>query len=218
MSEFVVHGIPGSPYVRGALLALEEKDAPWRLVPVSFDGSKSPEHLARHPFGRVPVLEHGDFRLYETQAIMRYVDRLLPTPPLIPADPRREARMNQLFGISDWYMARFAMSAICFPRLVAPLLGLPVDEVAIAASVPQARLTIDEIARLLGEQPFLTGDSLSLADLMLAAHIDFFAATEEAKPMLAANPALQEWHGRMRARPSMKATSFKALTERAAAA
>ncbi|WP_371260902.1 glutathione S-transferase N-terminal domain-containing protein [Bradyrhizobium sp. Cp5.3] len=42
--------------------------------------SRQPEHLTRYPFGRMPVLDHGDFRLYETQAILRYLDRALPQP------------------------------------------------------------------------------------------------------------------------------------------
>jgi len=95
MSEFIVHSIPGSPFGRAALATLEEKGAPYRLFPVAPGTFRSPEHLARHPFGRVPVLEHDGFRLYETQAILRYLDRVLPAPALTPADPRAAARMDQ---------------------------------------------------------------------------------------------------------------------------
>ena len=49
---------------------------------------RSSEHLARHPFGRVPVLEHDAFSLYESQAILRSLDRVLPTPALTPVDPK----------------------------------------------------------------------------------------------------------------------------------
>jgi hypothetical protein len=74
MSEFVVHSIPDSPFGRAVLATLEEKN-PCRLAPLAPGAHRSPEHLARHPFGRVPVLEHGRFSLYETQAILRYLDR-----------------------------------------------------------------------------------------------------------------------------------------------
>ena len=67
---------------------------------MGFGESKTPEHLARHPFGRIPVVDHGDFRLYETQAILRYLDDLYPTPPFQPKDARAKARMNQLVGIT----------------------------------------------------------------------------------------------------------------------
>src|SRR6202008_2775936 len=66
MSEFTVYSIPGSPFGRAVLATLEEKGADYRLMPVAPGAFRSPEHLARHPFGRVPVLEHDGFMLYET--------------------------------------------------------------------------------------------------------------------------------------------------------
>ena len=80
MSEFTVYSVPGSPFGRAALATLEEKAASYRLLPVAPGTLRAPEHLARHPFGRVPVLEHDGFSLYESQAILRYLDRVLPTP------------------------------------------------------------------------------------------------------------------------------------------
>jgi glutathione S-transferase len=55
----------------------------------------------RHPFGRVPVLEYDGFMLYETQAILRFLDRILPSPTLTPADPKAAARMDQAMIIND---------------------------------------------------------------------------------------------------------------------
>ena len=82
MTDIVVHGIPGSPYLRSALLGLHEKGAAYRLAVMGIAAARSDAHLERHPFGRIPVLEHGDFRLSETQAILRYLDRILPQPSL----------------------------------------------------------------------------------------------------------------------------------------
>ena len=96
MSElFIVHATPGSPFSRSVMAALEEKGADWRLAAMKPGSSKLPPHLARHPFGRVPLLEHDGFLLYETQAILRYLDRVLPEPALTPTDPKRAARMDQ---------------------------------------------------------------------------------------------------------------------------
>src|SRR5258708_17027147 len=105
MTDFVVYGIPGSPYLRSALLGLEEKGARYRLAVLGRDigGARSEEHLQRHPFGRIPILEQGDFRLYETQAILRYLDAALPGVALQPKDARSIARMSQIAGILDWY-------------------------------------------------------------------------------------------------------------------
>lgn len=211
MSSFTIYGVPGSPYVRSALLGLEEKGVPYRLAALGFGEHKSPAHLARQPFGRMPVMDHGDFRLYETQAILRYLDRLFPEPPLVPADPVKEARMNQLAGITDWYVINDISAGITFGRLVAPRFGLPVDETKIQASVPRAAICIDEIARLLGDQPFMAGESVSIADLMLAPQIVFFGDTAEAKPMFARHPNLVAWVHRMNARPSMVNTTWERL-------
>ena len=63
MSEFIVHSVPGSPFGRAVLATLEEKRAPYRLSPIAPAASRLPEHLARHPFGRVPVLELDGFML-----------------------------------------------------------------------------------------------------------------------------------------------------------
>ena len=206
MSEFVVHGIPGSPFLRAVEVALREKSAPYSLRALSPGEHKNPEYLMLHPFGRIPAFEHGDFRLYETQAILRYIDDVIPSPPLEPKDPRLAARMNQIIGINDWYFFPLVGRTIVFNRIVGPkLLNLPTDEAAIAAAVPEGRRCVGELERLLGEQPFLAGERLSLADVLLAPQLDFFAATPEGASILAGT-RLSKWLARMNARPSMAAT------------
>jgi glutathione S-transferase len=215
---FIVYGIPGSPYVRKVLLGLEEKNLPWRLSPLGFGDHKQPAHLERHPFGRMPVVDHGNFRLYETQAILRYLDRLAPEPRLTPSDPQKEARMNQICGIVDWYVIHDVSSPITFARVVAPKFGLPVDEERLQAAIPRAEICMAELSRLLGEQDYMAGSQISIADLMVASHLDYFAETEEAKPMFARHPNLGRWLDRMRARPSMQATTWEKVASFAQAA
>ena len=217
MSEFVVHGIPGSPYVRKALLGLEEKSIPWRLDAIGFGENKSDAWLARQPFGRIPAFTHGDFAFYETQAMLRYLDRIVPEPRLTPADPQAEARMNQLCGIADCYVSKDVSALVSFPRLMAPRMGLPVDEAAIAAALPGAERCVREIARLMGPGPFMVGTALSIADLMLAPHLDYFGMTPEGTEILSRYPAVADWLERMRARPSMAATTWARLDRREAA-
>jgi glutathione S-transferase len=211
MSEFVVHGVPGSPYVRAALLVLEEKRAPYRLAAMAFGTTKAPEHLARHAFGRIPALEHDGWPLYETQAILRYVDAVIPKPALQPTDPREAARMDQLMGITDWYVMPLLSRRITFGRVVAPRVNLPVDEAAISAGVPEARACVAEIARLLDGNTWLTGDSMTLADLLLAPHFAMFALAPEGAEILGGHPNLNTWLARMEARPSMQATTFEKM-------
>jgi glutathione S-transferase len=95
---------------------------------------------------------------------------------------------------------------ITFNRIVGPvLLRTTPDEAAIAAALPMARTCIGELERLLGDQAFLAGDSLTLADLMVAPQLDFLQATPEGKALLAGT-ALSAWLGRMNERPSMQRT------------
>ena len=113
----VLYGPAYSTYARTARLALEEKGVPYALHAVdtlSGEGQK-PEHLARHPWGKVPVLDHDGFSVFETVAIARYVDEGFPGPALQPVDPRRRARMAQVCAVLDnygWhpmvYRARFS--------------------------------------------------------------------------------------------------------------
>ena len=219
MTDFVVHSIPGSPFGRSVLALLEERGAHWRLAPVAPGAQRSAAHLALHPFGRVPVLQHGDFLLYETQAILRYLDRALPGPALTPTDPKTAARMDQAMSINDWYLFQGAARIIVFHRIVGPmLLGTTPDEAAIAAAMPAAHTVIDELARTLADHPFFTGDTLTLADLHLAPQLSMLAATPEWLTLAAGYPNLSRWIERMEDRPSFVATTWERLTERARAA
>jgi glutathione S-transferase len=219
MSGFVVHSIPGSPFGRSVLATLEEKRAAYRLVPVAPGATKTPDYLALHPFGRVPVLQHGDFRLYETQAILRYLDRVLPQAPLTPTDVKRAARMDQAMNINDWYLFHGVGNVIIFHRIIAPqLLGQAPDEDAIKAAMPKAHAVFDELARLLGDQPYFAGDALSLADLMLAPGVEFFSMIPEWSVLGAPHAHLLAWMKRMQARPSMMATTWERVSELAKAA
>jgi len=219
MSEFIVHSIPGSPFGRAVLTTLEEKGARYSFSPLAPGGLRSPEHLARHPFGRVPVLEHDGFLLYETQAILRYLDRVLPNPPLTPADPRRAARMDQVMNVNDWYLFQGVANVIVFHRVVGPrVMGLAPDEAAIEAAMPKARAVFDELARLLGGQSFFTGETMTLADLLVAPHLGLFSLAPEWPALVAPHNNLVAWLARMEARPSLQATTWERVSEMAQAA
>ena len=64
---------------------------------------KAPEHLALHPFGKVPVVEVDGFRVIETPAIAAYLDAVLPGRTLIPTEPKSLARATMTVSIVDSY-------------------------------------------------------------------------------------------------------------------
>ena len=219
MSAFTVTGVAGSPFGRAVLAALEEKGAGYRFEALAPGGGRSAAHLARHPFGRVPVLEHDGFLLYETQAILRYLDRVLPTPALTPGDAKAAARMDQVMNISDWYLCQGVNNVIGFQRIVGPrILGLATDETAIAAAMPKAHTVCAELSRLLAGQPYFAGNALSLADLLVGPQLDFLAATPEWTPLTADRPNLVAWLQRMNQRPSFQATTWERVAQLAKAA
>lgn len=219
MIDFTVHTVPGSPFGRSVMVALEEKGAPWQLAALAPGETKSPAYLVRHPFGRVPLLEHGDFELYETQAILRYLDRILPGPALAPADPRQAARMDQLMGINDWYLFQGCVNVIAFQRIIAPkFLGASPDLEAIAAVMPRAHLVLETLSWFLGNQAFLVGENPTLADLMVAPQIEFLTRTPEWSELSKDRPNLAVWLARLEARPSFQRTTWEKLTDLAEAA
>ena len=214
----IVHGIPGSPYVRKALLVCEEKGAPYRLAAMAFGSGaqKSPQYLALNPFGRLPTIEHGDFKLYEAQAIGRYIDRVFGGASLTPADPRQAARMDQVMNIVDWYVMPSISGGIAFNRVVKPRFGMPVDEDAVANALPMARTCVAALEDILAGATYFAGDAVSLADLFAYGHFEFFGQTPEGADMLAGSPLLG-WMERMSVRPSVQNTSWERLMETVAA-
>ena len=187
-------------------LKSESQFAPFRMDALSPGAIRGGDHVKRHPFGRVPVIEHGDYRLYETQAILRYLDAAFPDPPLPPGEPHAIGRMNQIIGINDWYLFPKVAAVIVFNRIVGPvLMGKTPDEAAIADAMPMAQTCINELDRLLGSKSFLVGERLSIADLMVAPQLDFFQATREGKSLLDGTK-LADWLARINQRPSMQQT------------
>lgn len=140
-------------------------------------------------------------------------------PSLTPADPQAAARMDQLLNINDWYLFQGEANVIAFQRVVGPrLLGPIPDEAAIAAALPKAHAVFAELAGLLGAQPYLAGEALSLADVLLAPQLDFLEQTREWQPLAGPHANLRQWLGRMQARPSLAATTWERVAAMAEAA
>lgn len=208
VTEPVLHGAAYSAYVRIAGLALTEKGVAFRLEPVDIFAPGGPpvDYLERQPFGRIPAFEHAGFRLYETGAIIRYVDEALPGPALQPTDPRARARMNQVIGILDAYLYRSLVWGIYVERVSAPREGRASDEALIAKGMNEAATCLGALDALLNDGDWLAGPALSLADLHAAPMIAYGVMAPEGAALLAARPRLARWWDTMRARSSMAAT------------
>lgn len=197
-----------SVYVRVARIVLEEKQVPYDLTPVDpfADAGLPVDYRRRHPFGRIPAFEHGDFKLYETTAITRYVDEVFSGPSLQPATTRSRARMNQVIGIGDAYIYRAFVWGIYVERLEKPAAGLAADQDLVFAALVETETILNALTELLGGQACLAGPDVTLADLHLAPMFDFLLRTEEGRAAVDRYPAIKAWWLRVSARPSMKAT------------
>ena len=207
MAKPILYGPGYSTYTRTARLAMEEKGVDYDLAEVDFIGGGMPEeHLARQPFGKVPAFEHDGLMLYETPAIIQYVDEAFDGPSLQPSDPARRARMTQVISIINSYTYPRTVGDLVIQRLVVPMLGGSADEAVIEAALPEVDRSMRELERMLGDQEYLTGNSLSLADLYLAPIFGYFVSTPESKNILEGKPGLNAWWQRIDARDSMAKT------------
>jgi glutathione S-transferase len=207
MANPIVYGPPFSTYVWSARLALAEKGVTHELVDVPFGAHREEPHLARQPFAKVPAFEHDGFSLYETQAIIRYVDERFAGAPLQPEDVHEWSRMNQIIGIIDAYAWPSIAGTILFNRVLVPrFLGGTADEAAIAGALPRARLCLSEIERLMEDHGFLAADFVTLADLMAVPLLYFFSRVSDGREPIAEHPKLQNWIRQMETRQSFQVT------------
>ena len=205
-----LYGSPYSVYVRAVRLALAEKEVPYRLVPVDVfaETGPPPEHMRRHPFGRIPAFEHCGFQLYEAGAITRYVDEAFEGPSLHPGSPQDRARTNQIISILDAYAYRTLVWDIYVERISVPKRNQTSNEAKIAAALPRADVCLAALERIMADGPFLTGPRLTLADLHAVPMLAYFKVTREGEALLARHRPMQAWWDVMASRASVVTTEF----------
>ena len=208
----VIYGADYSTYVRTVRLTFEEKPAEYRLEHVHFLGGEAqqPSHLRRQPFGKVPAFEHDGLTLYETDAIIRYVDQVFPGRRLQPDDPRRAARMNQIIGMIESYGWPSIIGKIVWQRLIVPMPEKREgDEAIVREAKPMVRLCLSEFERIKGQDRYLAGPEISLADLFLAPIFTYFSMTPDATELLKDCSGLRDWWAEISTRESMIHTQPK---------
>jgi glutathione S-transferase len=204
MPDPIVYGFPRSTFVNIVRLVLTYKEVPYTFHDLEQEMGK-PSHLALHPFNRVPILRHGDFTLYETSAIVTYIDETFPRLPLQPRDIPGRARMDQWISMINSYYYPYMIYHVTHERLVFPELGIAYDEKVVAQALPKVELGLQVIERQLGHgQDYLLGSELTLADFYLLPSTFSFSLTEEGRAMYPKYPTLCEWRAKMEALPSVR--------------
>lgn len=203
MPEVEIIGPAPSTYTRTARMVCEEKAIPYALrqsLP------HSPDVDAIHPFGKVPVMRHGDFELCESKAIATYLDLSFPGPKLIPTDPRHAALTEQWVSLvntkMDGTLVRTYLLNYVFPKGSD---GKP-DRKVIDAVVPALKQEIELLDRAVAKGGFLAGDSFTFADINVMPILAYLRNFPESGAAIAAAKSLSAYYDRLAARPSFQAT------------
>ncbi len=153
-----LHGLAVSNYYNIVKLALLEKHLAFEEVHAP--PSSSADFLACSPMGRIPFLQHGDFYLSESQAILFYLELYQPSPRLYPKEPQLAGLAQQIHQMIDLYLdppARSVMAAAFF--------GADVDAEKIAAASVLLKKNVSALSRIVRFAPYIAGADLSHADL-----------------------------------------------------
>ena len=191
-----LHYHPFSTYSRRVRIALLEKRIPCELVVVDMAARKhrEPAYLALNPYGRVPTLEEDGFILYESTAILRYLEATHPAPALMPADERGRALVDMHMKLCDLQMSRHS-GTIIFPKRFLPKERW--NEAAIADAKTEIEKHFVILDRQLAGKTYLVAEQFSLADLCYVPFLEFLPLMEITPP-----PDVVSWRDRLLARPS----------------
>lgn len=206
-----VYGHPLSTCTRKVLTVLAEKgaEAEFVMVDILTGQGQSPEHLARQPWGHVPVLEDDDgWQLYESRAICRYLDAKLPGPALSPADLRARAVMEQWISIESSNFTPAAMKII-FQLVFGKFRGAEPNMAIVEEGRIGVRKAVAVMERQLAERDYLLGDSFSLADIFFMPYIDYLGMAGE-QGLVTDSPRVGAWWSRISGRASWLRATGKA--------
>jgi len=192
----------GSPFSWRVQLVLEEKGLPYEPVLLSFSKGelKSPEHLARSPHGKVPALTDDGLTLYESSAIVEYLEERYPKPSVMPADPAARAlvrieELECLLYLAETFRAVARQAFFTPPEQR--------DAAALDAARADVRSQLERLeARAAGRRArYIVGDEPSRADFTWLPFVEI-AGRAGADVDRARTPWLIDWRETMRARPS----------------
>ncbi len=199
MATVRIHGILMSNYVQSVMMVAREKGVEVELVkPEKALGDAT--FPALHPWGKVPVLTVGSFTLFETSAILRWLDARRAEPMLVPLGADQAASMEQWISAGNSYLDRHMMREIAVPTLKARRNSEPhvVSEAALAALAHD----LDVFEGALVNGTHLCGASPTLADFLVAPIVNYVALMVETRSLLDKRTGLRRFLEAIHARPS----------------
>lgn len=212
-----IHAFPPSPRAFKVLWAANHLgiDYEFVLVDLTKPGSATtPEFLKLNPNGRMPVLQDGDYVLWESNAIVNYLASLKPDSGMLPAEtkPRLQIEKWQFWESVHWDSA---CAIFAFERVVKPLFGrgeASESEIARGTQMMErfAKVLDGELAR----HRYVAGDKMTVADISIGASM---ILAEPARFPLEAHKNILRWKADLTGLPSWQKTAAMAQLPRAAA-
>ena len=199
-----LYGHPMSTCTRKVLTTLAEKghEAEFVMVDIMKGEAKHAGHLAHQPFGKVPVLEDHNFWLYESRAIMRYLDEKLDGHKLVPTDIHDRAHMDQWMSVEYSYFSGPAMK-IVMELLFGKMSGKTPDMDVVKTARDSVGAVLDVTEKALAHHPYFGGKTFSLADISWMPYVQYLFAAEQGD-LITSRPAMKAWWERVSTRPSWK--------------
>lgn len=194
-----LYGHPMSTCTRKVLTTLAETNTPYELTVVDFAKGehKQEPHLSRQPFGQVPAIDDGGFKMYESRAISRYINEKAGGS-LVPKDAAGRGRMEQWISIET---SNFSGAAMKF--VYEHVFKRPQTPETLQTAEKQIDLALDVMERQLASQKFLAGDSFSIADICFMPYFEYVQASP-IKDNIAKRSKVADWWQRISTRPSWK--------------
>ena len=197
--QLTIWGRANSVNVQKVLWCLRELDLGYDRIDAGlhFGKNNEPPYLAMNPNGRVPTLVDGDFVLWESNSVMRYLAlAYAPASPIYPQAPKRRASVDRWL---DWTLS--TLQPVDRPVFWA-LVRTPVekrDMVAIQKDADAEAVQWCIVDAQLATRRFIEGDDFTIADIALGAYARrWFGVEGISKPQL---PHLERWFGQFAARP-----------------
>lgn len=198
MTDTTLFGFDGSTYVRTVRCVLARKGVAYDQVSVNvLEGEpQQPEHLERHPFGKVPVLDIDGMRLRETDAIVRYLEARNPKAPMFPADAKVRAKADENAALINNYGYGAIIGFVAY-HLFPDLVGGKNEEMR-QSSIDQAKKLVNLVMENKGDAQFLAGDTPGFADYLLGPLVAYATMTEDGAIILSLD-GVQNWWDKLSA-------------------
>lgn len=165
----ILYGASMSPFVRKVIAFAAEKGIELDVQPIRV-GDQDPDFRRASPFGKMPALADGDYRLCDSSAIIHYLEAKQPEPALIPADPQLRGKCIWFEEFADTILAGCG-AKMFFNRIVAPIFLKRPGDLAAAEAAERNELPpiLDYLERTVPDgDGYLVSDGLTLADIAVA--------------------------------------------------